>query len=61
MTDPSPVPDDGWPARLDELLAGARRRRAERQRIREEHAAARSAGLKARHAAKLARADPKED
>lgn len=47
--------DDGWPARLDAVVAGARRRREERQAQRDQHAAARTAGLRARHAAKLSR------
>ena len=58
MTDP--VPDDGWPARLDKLLAGARRRRDERRKLREDFATARTAGLRQRHTRKLARTDEEQ-
>lgn len=58
-----PDVSDEWPARLDALVEGARRRKAERQQQAVEKAARRAAGLRARHARKLARnrrTDPPE-
>ena len=58
--DPEAAPEalgdaDDWPARLAELGAAAERRRAIRAEQRRQFAAARAAGLRARHAAKLRR------
>jgi hypothetical protein len=47
------LPDE-WPARLDALVAGARRRRAEREQLRQEMATRRKAGKQLRHARRLA-------
>lgn len=48
---------DDWPARLAQLVDQATARAAKRKRIREELAARRTAGLRARHAGKLRRLD----
>lgn len=63
-----PVPDhtgadplDNWPARLAEIAEAARMRQADRRAVRAELAAARTAGLRARHTAKLARSANPQD
>lgn len=50
-----PPAADSWPQRLTAQLAERQRRRTARAQIRATMAAARTAGLAARHAAKLAR------
>lgn len=51
----SEPPAIDWKARQAEQLAEHRRRQTERAAVRAEFAAARKAGLRARHSAKLAR------
>lgn len=55
LDEASADPIDDWPTRLAQLADAARQRQAERRVTRAEFTAARNAGLRARHAAKLAR------
>lgn len=50
-----PVAEDDWPTRLAAIVAAAQAERARRREVRGQLAAARTAGLAARHRTKLAR------
>jgi hypothetical protein len=52
--EPEPQGDD-WPTRLAQLVDQTKARRTTRRQLRQDHAAQREAGLRARHAAKLSR------
>lgn len=57
MSDPQPYGDEEWRERLQAAVEKTLRSRHGRAEFQRDHKASRDAGLKARHQAKLARAD----
>ncbi|GLI00319.1 hypothetical protein [Phytohabitans aurantiacus] len=57
MSDPQPYGEDEWRERLHAAVEATLRRKAARKAFHDGHQARRDAGLRQRHAEKIARAD----